>query len=161
MRGEARKINRRTKPQGWLRRAAATVEMAIVSPLLLGLLFGIIEYGWIFMLQSNLTNAVRDACRVGIVNSATNADITGRFASAVSGTGLTTSSYTLSIVRSTTASNMTMLTVTARVPWSKASLVGGGILPDPKKIVGLLAPSSSSSRSSDMVASCSMMVEGT
>jgi Flp pilus assembly protein TadG len=136
--------------------------MAIVAPLLLGLLFGIIEYGWVFMLQSNLTSAAREACRVGILPGATDTDIQSRFAEAVSGTGLTTSSYSLAIERTTNSSNVTTVKVTSRVPWAKASLVGGGILPDPKNLVGLLGGGSGSgtSRTSDMVASCSMMKEG-
>lgn len=159
MRGKAVKKSG-SKQQGWLRRAGAVVEMAIVSPLLLGLLFGIVEYGWVFMLQSNLTSAAREACRVGILYGTTDADIQTRFAEAISGTGLTTASYTLQIARVTNAQNVTTVTITARVPWAKASLVGGGILPDPKRLVGLLKPGNYQAHTGDMVATCSMIKEG-
>lgn len=147
-----------------VRRAAATVEMAVVAPILLGLLFAIIEYGWIFMLQSNMTSATREACRVGILPGATDADIRTRFAEAVAGTGLTEASgssgggYQLEIQRSGAANEN--LTVRARVPWKEASLVGGGLLPDPRKLVALVGSKNASGRSSDMVASSSMFREG-
>ncbi|HOA74487.1 MAG TPA: pilus assembly protein [Phycisphaerae bacterium] len=143
-----------------MRRGAATVEMAVVTPILLGLLFAIIEYGWIFMLQANVTNAAREACRVGILPGATDADIRARFAEAISGTGLSEGAgYQLEIERSGTGHQT--LTVRARVPWAKASLVGGGILPNPRRMLALFKGGSSGThRTSDMVASCSMFREG-
>ena len=38
-------------------RAAAIVEFAVVLPLLLTILFGIIEYGWVFMVRQTLQTA--------------------------------------------------------------------------------------------------------
>lgn len=147
----------KTRFQRW---GAATVEMAVVTPILLGLVFAIIEYGWIFMLQSNVTNATREACRVGILPGATDADIQARFAQSIAGTGLTANSgYRLEISRATTP-NQT-LTVKAKIPWTKASLVGGGLLPNPRKLLGIFGGGSTTERTSDMVASCSMYKEGT
>lgn len=153
----------RRQSHSW-RRAAATVEMAVVTPILLGLLFAIIEYGWIFMLQSNLTSATREACRVGILPGVTDADIEARFAEAVSGTGLQANSggdggYRLEIERSGSATKT--LTVRVLVPWSEASLVGGGVLPNPGRLLAIFGSQSSTPRTSDMVASCSMYRENT
>jgi Flp pilus assembly protein TadG len=53
------------------RRATAIVEFAVVLPLLLTLLMGIIEYGWIFMVRQTLTNAAREGCRIAVLNTAT------------------------------------------------------------------------------------------
>lgn len=50
-------------------RAAAMVEFAIVVPVLLLLLLGIIDYGRFFFLWNNLTNAVRDGARIAAVMS--------------------------------------------------------------------------------------------
>lgn len=166
MRG--RKHNRAVGRQpSWLRRGAAAVEMAIVSPILLAMLFGIVEYGWVFMLQSNVTNAARDACRVGILpyadNATADAAIKVRFASAIAGTGLTEGTgYSVQITRATGANNVQTVTVTARVPWAKASLVGGGVLPNPKSLLAVLSGGGSTAgRTSDMVSACSMMKEST
>lgn len=141
------------------------MEMAVVTPILLGLVFAIIEYGWIFMLQANVTSATREATRVGILPGTTDADIKARFAEAIAGTGLGPASsgggdgYTLEITRATTPHQT--VRVLARVPWTKASLVAGGILPNPRKLLDLFGSSSSTARTSDMVASCTMYKEGT
>ncbi|WP_429886081.1 TadE/TadG family type IV pilus assembly protein [Geoalkalibacter halelectricus] len=48
-------------------RGAAAVEFAVVLPLLLLILLGIIEYGLIFYNKQVLTNASREGARFGIV----------------------------------------------------------------------------------------------
>jgi Flp pilus assembly protein TadG len=48
------------------RRGGAAIEFALVLPVLLGLLFGIIEYGWMFLQQSNIVSAVREGVRLGV-----------------------------------------------------------------------------------------------
>lgn len=139
--------------------------MAVVTPILLAMLFAIIEYGWVFMLQANLTSAAREACRVGILPGATDTEIQTRFAEAMSGTGLRPASggggngWTLQIVRTATPNRT--ITVNARVPWAKASLVGGGVLPNPRKLLSVFGGGSTTNRTTDMVATCSMFREGT
>ena len=49
-----------------LRRGGAAIEFALVLPILVALLFGIMEYGWLFLQQSNLIAAVREGTRVGV-----------------------------------------------------------------------------------------------
>ncbi len=49
-------------------RGAAAVEFALVAPLLLLLLFGIIDFGWMLMKASLVNNAARDAARVASLN---------------------------------------------------------------------------------------------
>lgn len=49
------------------RGAAAMVEFAIIAPVLLLFVFGIIEYGRYFFLYSNLTNAAREGARLAAV----------------------------------------------------------------------------------------------
>lgn len=59
---------------------ASAVEFAIILPLLLVLLFGIIEFGIIIYDKAVLTNASREAARAGIVSQsprATEEDIIG------------------------------------------------------------------------------------
>jgi hypothetical protein len=47
---------------------AVGVEFALILPLLLTLLFGIIDYGWWFGETLGLRSAVREAARLGAVN---------------------------------------------------------------------------------------------
>lgn len=51
------------------RRASTVVEFAVISPLLITLLFGIIEFGWAFMVRQIVTNAAREGARVAAVQS--------------------------------------------------------------------------------------------
>ena len=48
-------------------RGASAVEFAIVLPLLVVFVFGIIEFGLIFYNKAMVTNASREAARTGIV----------------------------------------------------------------------------------------------
>jgi Flp pilus assembly protein TadG len=48
-------------------RGGALIEFAVITPLLLILLFGIIEFGLILYNQAVLTNASREGARYGIV----------------------------------------------------------------------------------------------
>lgn len=54
-------------------RGAAMVEFAIVAPVLLLFVFGIIEYGRYFFLYNNLTNAAREGARLAAVTPLTTA----------------------------------------------------------------------------------------
>ena len=59
-------------------RAAAVVELAVVLPFLLAILFGIIEFGWTFMVYQTVTNAAREGCRVAVLEGSSDAEITAR-----------------------------------------------------------------------------------
>lgn len=55
------------------RRGAAAVELAVVSPLLLALVFGIIEFGWTMMVRETMISAVRQGCRTATLKYTSNA----------------------------------------------------------------------------------------
>lgn len=46
------------------RRGGAIVEFAVILPLLLTILFGIIEFGYVFMVRQSLQHAAREGCRL-------------------------------------------------------------------------------------------------
>jgi Flp pilus assembly protein TadG len=69
-------------------RGAAAVEFALVMPLLFLLVFGIIEFGFIFNKELSVTHAAREGVRVYALNGSASAAKT--FAEAASGsTGIT------------------------------------------------------------------------
>jgi Flp pilus assembly protein TadG len=57
------------------RRGAAVVEFAVVVPVFFLLVFGMIEYGRLVMVQQVLTNAAREGARVGVMDGATQASV--------------------------------------------------------------------------------------
>jgi Flp pilus assembly protein TadG len=59
--------------RGNARPGAAVVEFAVLAPLLFLLIFGMIEYGRMVMVQQLITNASREGARVAILAGTTNA----------------------------------------------------------------------------------------
>lgn len=103
-------------------RATAIVEFAVVTPLLLTMVFGIIEYGYVFMVRQSLTNAARDACRVAVLQS-TDSPYTQTYARAdemMAVTGLTT--YTTTLTHWTSADPTESVTIS--IPFADVSLMG-------------------------------------
>jgi Flp pilus assembly protein TadG len=65
----------RHKNRSTVRTGAAAVEFAIVAPLLFMIVFGIIEFGRMIMVQQILTNASREGARRAIIEDATHAEV--------------------------------------------------------------------------------------
>lgn len=117
----ARKMNRWNRRGR--RRAAAVVEFAVVLPLLLTILFGIIEYGWIFMVRQTLQTAAREGCRIAVLQSSVDpySNVTDRVATVMAPTGLTT--YTVTMTHAT--AGVPVESVEIAVPYTDVSLMGG------------------------------------
>ena len=103
-------------------RAAAVVEFAIVSPLLLTILFGIIEYGYLFMVRQTLTNAAREGCRIAFLQTSTDpySEVTTRVDEVMNAAGL--SGYTIAMTHATSANDW-VETVAVSLLRSDVSLV--------------------------------------
>jgi len=122
-------------------RAAAVVEFAVVLPLLLTILFGIIEYGWTFMVRQTLQAAAREGCRVAVLQSSTApyAEVTSRVQQVMAPTGLT---YTLTMTHASPGNPVESVNVT--VPYADVSLMGNFFGP----------------RTGNLEGTCSMRKEG-
>ncbi|RME40035.1 MAG: pilus assembly protein, partial [Planctomycetota bacterium] len=105
------------------RRAAAVVEFAVVLPLLLTILFGIIEYGWVFMVRQTLQSAAREGCRIAVMPTVgpPYTEVIERVNQVMAPTGLT--SYTISMTHATNSDPTE--TVEVRIPYEDVSLLGG------------------------------------
>ncbi len=114
-------MNRQEKQADNLVRGAAAVELAVVLPLLLTLVFGIIEFGWVFMVRETLTNSSREGCRVAVLQGSTEQDIQERVDASMGPTGLTT--YTVQISRSSPGDPDEKVQVL--IPYADVSLLGG------------------------------------
>ena len=60
-------LGHRRRPRG--ERGAAAVEFALVVPVLVALLLGILDYGMIFTDSVSVRNGVREAARKGVVSN--------------------------------------------------------------------------------------------
>lgn len=105
------------------KRAAAIVEFAIVLPLLLTVLFGIIQYGWVFMVRQTLQMAAREGARVAVLPTSVSpyTNVTTRINEVMATTGLTT--FTITMTHATIATPIE--TVVVSVPYADASLLAG------------------------------------
>lgn len=105
------------------KRGAAIVEFAVVLPLLLTVLFGIIQYGWVFMIRQTLQMAAREGCRVAVLPTsvAPYTNVTTRINEVMSTTGLTT--FTITMTHATLANPVESVLVS--VPYADASLLAG------------------------------------
>ena len=59
-------------------RGANLVEFALVAPLLILLVFGIIEFSWVFAQNLNIRHGAREAARLAAVDHTPLADVCGR-----------------------------------------------------------------------------------
>ena len=57
------------------RRGAAAVEFAVVAPLFFLLIFGMIEFGRMVMVQQVITNGSREGARVAVLDGTNTADV--------------------------------------------------------------------------------------
>jgi Flp pilus assembly protein TadG len=64
------RTSRRTRTASRDRQGTAVVELALVAPIFFALIFGIIEFGRIVMVQQILTNSAREAARSGVLDGA-------------------------------------------------------------------------------------------
>ena len=105
------------------RRAAAIVEFAVVLPLLLTILFGIIEYGWVFMVRQTLQTAAREGCRLAVLQTSVSpyTNVLTRVSTVMGPSGLNT--YSVSMTHATPGDPVEVVEIT--IPYNDVSLMGG------------------------------------
>ncbi|GAA0558360.1 hypothetical protein GCM10010172_46760 [Paractinoplanes ferrugineus] len=90
---------------------AAAVELALVLPILLLLVFGLIDFGRVMQQQIQLTEAVREGARVGALNG-TASDMQAQVVSTVGGSTGITYTTTTACTSAATATSTATMTVT-------------------------------------------------
>ena len=105
------------------RRGAAAVEFAIVAPLFFLLVFGMIEFGRMVMVQQILTNASREGARKAVLDGSTTTDVTDTVITHMGDAQITidTSNITINPANPATANYGDPITVTVSVPFSQVS----------------------------------------
>lgn len=119
------------------RRATAAVEFAIVAPVFLLLVFGMIEYGRMVMVYQVLTNASREGARSAVLDGATTASVTSTVNTYLSSGTITGATVTVSPDPPSNAQSGDPVTVTVSIPFSQVSW-----LPSPMYLGGKTLTSS-------------------
>ena len=122
-------------------RGSALAEFAVISPLLITILLGIVEFGYLYMLRQTMTNAAREGCRLGIIDSSTEAMVLARVQEMMNATGVTI--YSVNYVKGTEEDPVDSLDIT--VNYADVTLLPGFF----------------SSYVGDITTACSMRQEGT
>ncbi|HOB74707.1 MAG TPA: TadE/TadG family type IV pilus assembly protein [Phycisphaerae bacterium] len=118
-------------------RGLALVEAAIVLPLLLLLVFGVLEYGWMFYKASEVTNAARDGARTAALHGGTDARARAKIIAAMSAAGMTIGDGNITISPSADPPTTpgTTVTVTVSVAYKgNVELMRFPLLPVPEKL---------------------------
>jgi len=114
----------------------AVVEAALILPILLIFLMGLIEYGWLFLKSHQITNTVRQAARVAIRADATNTDvIDNTIVPLMTNAGLD-GKYTYQIIPDNVSSAAVgdFITVKITVPYANIDILNILLLPKPDAI---------------------------
>jgi Flp pilus assembly protein TadG len=123
------------------RKGATLVEFAIVVPIYLLLVFGIIEYGRMIMVQQVITNAAREGARVGVLDNSTSADVTTAANRFLSPAGISSATISATPSPPSSAAYASLVTVTVSVPYNSVSW-----LPSPMYLGGKTLTSTSKMR---------------
>lgn len=105
-------------------RGGAVVEFAVVLPLLLAILLGIIQYGYIFMVRLTMHNAAREGCRLAVLQTSVEpySEVNARIDAVMSPTGLT--SYMIDMEHAEVDDEDPVEVVSISIPYEEVSLVG-------------------------------------
>jgi Flp pilus assembly protein TadG len=142
-------MRRRSQTHGRTEGGAAAVEFALVVPFLLVIVFGIVNFGFIFAQQLSLSNGARQAARYAVVDGPTCDQIRAEGRNAGATIGMDASAVPVPVVTgcgngttkpcagTTTGTNITV-TMTRASPWvvpvppfnllTPPTLVGRGIM---------------------------------
>jgi Flp pilus assembly protein TadG len=120
------------------RRGSAIVEMAVVTPFLLLLTFGLLEYGWMFLKSEQITNAARSGARYAATAVVTSSgQVTGSSSPAVqflTASGIPVQAGTVTVPTGVNPGVGNPVTVTVTVPYSSIQFTGFPGLPTPASL---------------------------
>jgi Flp pilus assembly protein TadG len=125
----AKLITRQSRTQR--QRGIASLEFAMILPLMLLLLFGLMEWGWVMHRSGQVLNAARDGARVGARPDATNAQVQAVINTRMAAAGIT--GFTTSITPGANFGDQVAVIVT--VPYANVELIGFPLVPVPTNLV--------------------------
>jgi len=117
------------------------VEFALVAPVLVLLVFGLLEYGRMVMVQQVLTNATREGARMGVLDGATASEVTTFVEDYLEGASIDGGDVTIDPPEPSDAAFGEPVTVTVDVPFDQVTW-----LPSPMYLHGQTLSASTSMR---------------
>jgi Flp pilus assembly protein TadG len=114
-------------PRTLFRRGAAAVEMAVVLPVFITLILGMIELGRGIMVAQLMVNAAREAARAGVIDGSSNSSVSSVATSFLqNAANINPGSVTVTITTSgggdvSSAKAQDLITVNLSVPFSDVS----------------------------------------
>ncbi len=102
------------------RGGAALVELVAAAPLIVLLVFGMMEAGRMCTVSIVLANAAREGCRVAVSRGKTSTDVSARVKSTLSAAGISSSAVTMTLTPSTieTTTLNTQISLKLSVPFT-------------------------------------------
>lgn len=113
--------SRKARRRAGHRLGAAVVEFAVVAPVFFVLVFGMIEYGRMVMVEQILTNAAREGARVGILDNSTYTDVTTAANQYLTPAHINNATISVSPNPPSSAALGAAVTVTVSVPFNQVS----------------------------------------
>lgn len=124
---------RRRARKGRQRRwGGAVLEFALVLPLLISLLLGMLEFGRAFMVATAMTTAAREGARAGCVVNGSNTQVLSAVSTALANQNINTAHLSTTVkvngvvANASTASTGNSISVTVIIPYNDVSWVGLG-----------------------------------
>jgi Flp pilus assembly protein TadG len=103
------------------RRGAAAVEFAVIAPLLVAIVLGLVEFGRAIMVEQTLVSSARESCRVAVLAGTTKQDVIDRATASLNAAGISTFTITMNPDPPSSASEGTPVTVTIKVPFNNVT----------------------------------------
>jgi Flp pilus assembly protein TadG len=97
------------------------VEFAVVAPLFFLLVFGMIEFGRMVMVQQVITNASREGARLAVLDGTTTSDVTSAVQNYLTGGAVEGATVTVTPAPPSSAGYGEPVTVTVNVPFNQVS----------------------------------------
>lgn len=125
------------------------VEMALVLPVFLLVVAGILEFGRALMVLNLVTNAAREGARMAVIDGTTNSDVTSAtntFLNQALGQGGSSAVTTITVTAATgnpdpgnqvgNATTRDLITVKVQIPYNSVALISGKYLAG-KQLTGM------------------------
>ncbi len=104
---------------------SVVVEFALIIPLFFVLVFGVVEFGRVLMVNHSLTHAAREGARMGVLHNATAAQVIGRIDTYLDACGIEGETVTLTPSDPTAVASDQPVGVSVSIPYESIAWIPG------------------------------------